>query len=128
MTTEELREKAIEMLEKDDDLFVDMVNELDCWNGFADGFRGYPMCELDDLFCDTPPTELLRMITDTFNVNDEYFIETIFGLESTDNLAEDYRDNVFTDELLDEILDKYYSISIFDAEFDAIVEDLVKLG
>lgn len=31
-------EMALEML-KDDDLFVEMVNELDSWNGFTDGFR-----------------------------------------------------------------------------------------
>ena len=38
-TYEELVENAIEMLDQDADLFCEMVDELDSWNGFADGFR-----------------------------------------------------------------------------------------
>ena len=49
-TLEEMKREAIETLRNNDEIFIDMVNELDSWNGYADGFRCYPMYELDDLF------------------------------------------------------------------------------
>ena len=56
---EEMMNKAVEMLKENDELFVDMVNELDSWNGFADGYRGFPMDELDELFGQMKLTDFL---------------------------------------------------------------------
>ena len=39
----ELREQAISILDENDSLFCDMVDELDSWCGFADGYRCYSM-------------------------------------------------------------------------------------
>ena len=123
---EELREKAIEMLDNDGDLFIDCVNDLDNWNGFADGFRGYPMWELDDLYGDMKVSDFLDVITSDFDKNDEYFIETIYGIESTDDLAEHYHDNVYTDELVDELIEHYYDINIYDNDLDELIESLTE--
>lgn len=49
-TLEDLRNEAIERLEEDDELFCELVEDLDSWNGFADGFRCYPMDEIDEIF------------------------------------------------------------------------------
>lgn len=58
-TLEELKNEAIEALENDDDLFCTMIDELDGWNGFADGFRCFPMFEIDELFSGCPISEFL---------------------------------------------------------------------
>lgn len=120
----ELREEAITMLNNDDDLFIDMVNEMDYWNGYAEGFRGYHMYELDELFCDMKVSDFLDEITSDFCKDDEYFIDTVYGIDSTDDLAEHYHDNVHTNDLLDELIEHYYDINIYDNDFDDIVKQL----
>lgn len=124
---EELREKTIELLNNDDDLFIEMVDELDNYNGFADGFRGYPMYELDDLFCGCSVLDFLGKITDDFCKDDDYFVDTIYGIESTSDLAEHYHDNVDTDDLIDNLIDEYYSINIYDSDLDELIEQLADL-
>lgn len=104
---EVLVKKAIEELKNNDELFVDMVNELDNWNGYADGFRAYSMCELDDLHHGMSLSDFLTRITEDFNINDDYFYYSIYGLESTDDIVELYRDNVSEEELFDELIVNY---------------------
>ena len=123
---DELKDKAIEMLENDDELFIDAVNELDSWDGFADGYRGYPMDELDDLFCGTKVSDFIYMLTDDFDKYDDYFIETIYGIDSTDDLAEYYRDNTDENQVLDELIEHYYDISIYDSDLDDLIEQIVE--
>lgn len=120
-------ETALEMLKDNDDLFIDCVNELDSWNGYADGFRGYPMYELNDLFYGVSVGDFLDKLASGFNHNDEYFIDTIYGLDSCNDLAEHYRDNVDEGELLDNLIDNYNNIdlSYADSEFDELIESIV---
>lgn len=124
---EELIEKAIEELKDNDDLFVDCVNELDSWNGFADGFRGYPMYELNDLFYGVSVGDFLDKLASGFNHNDEYFIDTIYGLDSCNDLAEHYRDNVDEGELVDRLIEEYNNIDLnwIDSDFDELIESIV---
>ena len=124
---DELIKKAIEELKDNDDLFVDCVNELDSWNGYADGFRGYPMYELNDLFYDCKVGDFLDKLASGFNHNDEYFVDTIYGLDSCDNLAEYYRDNVDEGELVDRLIEEYSNIDLqwIDSEFDELIESIV---
>ena len=103
----ELMTQALEEVKNDNDLLVEMVNELDGWNGYADGFRGFPMYELNDLFYGVSLTEFLDKLGRNFDHNDNYFIDTIYGIESTDDLAEVYRDNVDEGELLDDFIEQY---------------------
>ena len=124
---EELKNKALEMIKEDDDLFVDMVNELAGWNGFADGFRAFPMDELDELFCGVSLTEFLRMIDkDDFDLNDEYFIDTIWGLQSTDDIAGHYRNNVDEEELIDEIIDHAGNLYFSDSDFEELIDEIIE--
>lgn len=125
-TLEELRQAAIEMLEEDDDLFVECINELDNWNGFADGYRCYPMYEFNDLFCGVEPLDVIDKIsTSAFSTNDNYFVETIYGIESTDFPEDVYRDNTDEKEVLDNVIDYYNHLSISDSEFNDLVEEII---
>ena len=121
---EDLKAKAVEMLKDNDDLFVDMVNELDGYNGFADGFRAYPMYEIDELHYGVSIGEFLDRLTNDFNHNDDYFYYSIYGLESTDDIAELYHDNVDEDELLEQLIEYYPHIFFSDSELEEIVEAL----
>lgn len=124
MTTEELKERAIEMLENDDDLVIDTVNELDSWNGFADGFRGYPMDMIDEMYLTV--ADFLSDLTEDFDKNDDFFINTIYGLESTNDLADYYRSETSPDEIVDNLIDEYYHINFYDDDFDEIISELVE--
>lgn len=128
---EELYNKAIEMLDDNDDLFVEMVDELDSYMGFADGFRCYPMDEITDLFYGVSIPDFLDKLTDDFNHRDNYFVDTIYGLESTDYPADVYHDNCTTDEVLDEVIEHYgfnpKHIWIDDSDFEEIIDELSDL-
>ena len=122
----ELIAQAIEELKNNDELFVDMVNELDSWNGFADGFRCYPMCELDDLFSGCSLADFLDKLGENFNVRDEYMVDTIYGLESTDYPEDIYRDNVDEGELLDNIIEHVDDIYFNDNDFEELVRNIIE--
>lgn len=42
----------------------------------------YPMSEFDDLMCCKTPTEILECVKNDFSIYDEYFRDTMYGLES----------------------------------------------
>ena len=125
---DEMMDKAVEMLKENDDLFCEMVNELDSWNGFADGFRAFPMDELDELFGGMKLTDFLDIITTDFNPRENYFIETIWGLESTDWLADHYRSNVDEEELLENIIENRSNLWISDNEFEELLDEIEEAG
>lgn len=120
-----LYNQALEELKNNDDLFVDMVNELDSWNGYADGFRAYDMSELDDLFYGCKLSEFLEKITSDFDLRDNYFVDTIYGLESCDDIAEHYRNNVDEEELLDNIIDNENNIYFYDKDFEELIDNII---
>lgn len=122
---DELVTKAIEMLNEDADLFCEMVDELDGWNGFADGFRVFNMYELNDLYIDRPVTALLEDIGNNhFDLSDEYFVDTIYGLRSIDDKYVEYSDNVTAEELFDNLLDNYNHLDIRDSEFAELMDEI----
>ncbi len=122
---EDLKAKAIEMLKDNDELFVDMVNELDSYNGFADGFRAYPMYEIGDLYCGVKIGDFLDMLTSDFKHTDEYFYRGIYGIESTDSIADLYHDNVDADELLEQLIEYYPHISFECYDGGSELEEMV---
>ena len=125
--SENLREKALTMLENDDDLFIECINELDCWNGFADGYRCWSMDEINEFYYDQPATKLLQDLTDDFNINDSYFYFTIWGLESTDDIAQLYRNNTTPEEVLDNLIENYPNISIWGfSEFEELLDEHIE--
>lgn len=125
MTYTEMMKKALEMLNTDDELFVEMVNEMDSWNGFADGFRAYPMWELDDLFCDCKVSDFLDKLASGFNRHDEYMVDTIYGLDSTDDIVGLYRDNVDAGELLDNVIENWNHLYFSNDEFEDLITAIV---
>ena len=125
MKNTELYNVALEALRNDDDLFVDMVTAVDQWDGYADGFRAFPMYELDDLFCGCKVSEFLDKITDSFSLQDEYIVDTIYGLESTSDIVTLYRDNICEDDLLDHIIDNFGHLDFWDhGDFEEMIEQL----
>lgn len=119
-----LVKEAIEELKNNDNLFVDMVNEVDSWNGYADGFRCYPMYELDDLFCGVTVSDFLDKLGRDFNHNDDYMVDTIYGLESTDDIVGVYRDNVDEGDLLDQIIEYANHLYFSDSDFEQLISDI----
>lgn len=121
----ELIAEALQMLDNDDELLTDMVNELDSWNGYADGFRGFPMYELDELFGDCKVSEFLDKLADGFNHNANYFIDTIWGIDSVDDLADHYRDNVDTEDLLANIINYANHLYFYNDEFEELINAII---
>lgn len=125
MTYDEMMTKALEMLENDGDLFVDMVDELDSWDGFADGYKVYSMDELDELFYNCKVSEFLSKLADGFDLNADYFADTIYGLESIEDKEEYYRDNFDCGDVLDNVINNYNHLYISDSEFDELIDAIV---
>ena len=106
MFDNENRATAKKMLEENDALFCDMVDALDDWNGFADGFRAWEIDLLDDFYSGVSATKLLNDLRwNDFDLRDDYFYFSIYGLESTDDKAALYRDHTDSLEVLDNLLD-----------------------
>ena len=113
---------ALEKLEEDD-IFVEAVKELCSWNGIVEE-ECFPMDELEELYGHMNLGEFLDHITSDFDHNDNYFFETIYGLESCDDEADHYRDCVTNEEVLDGLIDNYNHVSLSDTEFDGLIEVL----
>ena len=103
-TYKELINEAIETLKSDDDIFCQMIEDLDSWNGYADGFKCYEMWELDDLCSGMKISEFVDKLDD-FRAYDEYFYWSIYGIESTNDKTALYRENVDEGDLLDNIIE-----------------------
>lgn len=97
--------------------FNETIESLDWWNGYLGDDRFYPMDELDELVGEKKPSEMLKLVRDTnFDIYDEYFSFSIWGLESSNE--KDYSDR----------LDLYFINELCD-NFDEIknnLSDLVK--
>ena len=116
--------KLIEMLKNDDDLFIECVEELDNWNGYADGYRAWEMGLLDEFYHDRKASDLLNDMTADFCKNDAFFYFSIWGLESCSDKAELYRDNTDEGELLDNIIDNINHLNITNSEFVEMLEEV----
>jgi hypothetical protein len=122
---DELIKKALEELKNDDDLFVDMIDELDSWNGYADGFRAWDMSEIDDFYSDCKASKLLDDMTGDFNKYDNYFYFSIYGLESTNSKVDLYRDNVDEGELLDNIMQNACNLDFWNhKDFKELIDEI----
>lgn len=102
----EIIESIIEYFRENESLFNDCMEELDSYNGYLGDDRYYPMEELDDLYREVDPSELLRRAfygydedswtTDSsgnkeygaFNPNRDYFTFNGYG----NLVSADYKD------------------------------------
>ena len=124
MVYNEIIEKMVEILETNEETFVRCVEELDSWNGFADGFRCFPMDQLDDLFYNCKVSEFLDQLDlSNFDLSDAYIVDTIYGLQSTNDVAEVYYDNLIVGDVIDELISTYGNIDLkmIDPELDELV-------
>ena len=96
--------------EATDDEVIQIVSEVNSWDGSLEEYAFYDMDSLDDFFCDVKPTEFLSKLADDFDVNDEGYKDTMYGLESCskDDIVEEIKNNnkIF-------LLQPRYFISIF---------------
>ena len=106
MSNETKFDKIIEFFNDHEELFNDCIEELDSYNGYLGDDRYYRMDDLDELYLDTEPTELLRRAfygydeddwtTDSsgnkihgpFNPNRDYFTFNGYG----NLVSADYKD------------------------------------
>ena len=109
-------------LKNNDELFTACVDELDSWNGFADGFRAWDMCELDEFYCDCKVSKFLSDIVEgSFNLNDDWFYFSIYGLESTSDKVDLYRTNTDEGEVLDNLIDSNVNLRWIDEDFNDLL-------
>ena len=111
----EMVEKAVEMIRDDDELMMNLVDELDNWNGYADGFRCYDMYELDDF---------LSKLASDFDLRDDFFYDTIYGISSTSDKAELYRDNTDAGDIFDNVLENLSHLYIDDSDFADLMSEI----
>lgn len=115
-------DKAIAILEGDEDVFVDVCEELDAWNGFLGDSRCYEMDMIDEFF--TKPSELLDKMDD-FNANDSYFYFTAYGyVSTTDDKHSVYSDDYNSYDVLDALIDNYSNVDVYNDTLNQLLEIL----
>jgi hypothetical protein len=131
MTLEERRDyihnAMLDMIKADSDLFTEVCEELDSWDGFLGDDRCYSMDEIDEILGDIKPSELLNMVSSDFDFNDDYFYFSGYGnLESCDDKSDFYLNNFDHEEILDEYLVNYfrYDLSRKYDDFEKLAEEL----
>lgn len=81
--------------EATDDELIQIVSEVNSWDGSLEEYAFYDMDSLDEFFRGVKPTELLSKLADDFDINDEGYKDTMYGLESCskDDIVEEIKNN-----------------------------------
>lgn len=101
------------MVEATDTELNELVTEVNNYDGALEEYRFYPMDELNDLFCGVKPTELLSKLEDNFDVREEGFTDTIYGLESCslEDAMDEVRNNA--QEVVDAVINAIETDNIY---------------
>ena len=101
------------MEEATDIEFNELITEVNNYDGALGEYRFYYMDELDELFYGVKPTELLSKLEDNFDVRDEGFTDTIYGLESCslEDAMDEARNNV--QEVVDAVMNAIETDNIY---------------
>lgn len=120
---DELEQMALNKLD-DDDLFVEVCDELDNYNGFLGDDRCEDMEMIDEFF--SKPSDVLSKIDfDDFNYNHDYFYFDGYGnMCSTDYKAEYYRNLYNNDDVLDKYIEEWNHVSVSDSELEDMAQAL----
>jgi len=103
-------DKALGILEDDEDVFVEACEELDNWDGFLGDSRCKDMDMIDEFF--DKPSDLLDKMDD-FNTDDSYFYFTAYGyVSTTDSKYSVYSDDYSAEDVLDALIDNYSHVDI----------------
>ena len=101
-----IEKRMTEYWKAHNDSFSRVCEELDSWDGFLGDDRIYSMDELDDLFCDKKPSEVLQMVdTANFDYSDDYFYYNICGIRSTNE--KDYYNYFNYSDVFEKLIDNY---------------------
>lgn len=118
-------DRAYEILEGDNDAFIEACEALDDWNGFLGEDRCYYMEEIDELLYGKKPSEVIDLMTSDFSSGDTYFYFSIYGLESCNDRYDHYSDNFSVDDVLDALIENYSHIDIYNNDtLDNLLEVL----
>lgn len=107
---EDLYNECLDMLENNDDIFIECIKVLDGINGILEGKRVYEMDEIDDYFYGCKASTILKNIDDDFDINDNYFYEDDNKIYSIDSNIDFYRDILSSQELLDFLIEEYIEV------------------
>jgi len=86
-----------------DDEIIEVVSDVNAWNGSLEEYAFYSMESLNEFFDGVKPTELLSKLAKGFDVNDDGYKDTIYGLESCskNDAVEEIKNNI--EEVAEEI-------------------------
>lgn len=116
-------DKAIDILEDEDDTFDEACEELECWNGFLGDSECYSMDMIDEFFA--KPSDLLGRMSD-FDYGDEYFYFTVYGVSTTDDKHCVYSDDFSAEDVLDALIDNFSHVDLRESnELNELVNILV---
>ena len=89
----------------DDSDIIQLVRQVNSWDGSLEEYNFYYMDELDELFCDVKLTDFLSKLAPNFYHGDDGFLDTVYGIESCSihKVADDIKDNI--DEVAEAIAD-----------------------
>lgn len=139
-----MREQIRQILADNEEIFNELCEQLDSWNGYLGDDRYYPMDEFYELNRPSDPESFDNLMNriyygydedsftydnngnknyGSFNPNRDWFKYDGYGnLVSTD-----YKEYPVTvSELIDEVVENYYNIDIDDVELDELFEKLVE--
>lgn len=85
------------------DIYEDVIEELDSYDGYLTGERYYPMEDLETDLSGLNPIELINRLSNDFSLNDEWYKwENNYTLISTHHKDySDYLDSYFINDLLE---------------------------
>ena len=124
-------EKIIEFFKENTDIFNEAIEELDSYNDYLGENRYYSMEEIDELYSDAEPTDILRRAfygyDETYtasNNSDEHFApfnpnKNYFRFNGYGNfVSSDYKDysDFITEETVEEMSENRYYIDAIDED------------
>ena len=89
----------------DDNDIIQLVRQVNSWDGSLEEYNFYYMDELDELFYGVKLTDFLSKLAPNFYHGDDGFLDTVYGIESCSihKVADDIKDNI--DEVAEAIAD-----------------------
>ena len=89
----------------DDSDIIQLVRQVNSWDGSLEDYEFFDMDELDELYGEMKLTDFLSKLAPDFNYSDDGFRDTIYGIESCSihDVADDIKDNI--DEVVEAITD-----------------------
>lgn len=105
------RNDAIDSFMDDREKVFYAMNDVDSYDGVLGEDRYYPMDDIDELLGYKKPSEVLELLSSSFDYRDNYFKWGVYGLTSTNNpdyvddLGYDYCKDIILDAINDNIVD-----------------------